>query len=166
MKPCPSKHLKVKGVVQAIKVHGQGTVLWSVLDEAGILRTSKVPALYIADAKVKLLSVNSLGDVFPEETVTFHPEGATIQECQETPAEDKSTLQGIQATTSQVQTPMSINENLPCIPSLGQLCLNHSSLQSQPQSSPRGTSTMAPQIGPHGLQENSISHENWSACQH
>ena len=37
LKPCPYKHLKVKGVAQAIKVHGQGTVLWSVLDEAGML---------------------------------------------------------------------------------------------------------------------------------
>ena len=27
--PCPYKHLKVKGVAQAIKVQGQGTVLWS-----------------------------------------------------------------------------------------------------------------------------------------
>ena len=27
LKPCPYKHLKVKGVAQAIKVHGQGTVL-------------------------------------------------------------------------------------------------------------------------------------------
>ena len=69
---------KVKGVAQAIKVHGQGTVLWSVLDEAGILRTLKVPALCIPDAKVMLLSVNSLGDVYPEETVTFHPQGATM----------------------------------------------------------------------------------------
>ena len=34
LKPCPYKHLKVKGVAEAIKVHGQGTVLWSVLDEA------------------------------------------------------------------------------------------------------------------------------------
>ena len=31
----------VKGVTQAIKVHGQGTVLWSVLDEAGILKNFK-----------------------------------------------------------------------------------------------------------------------------
>ena len=29
--------LKVKGVAQAIKVHGQGTVPWSVLDEAAML---------------------------------------------------------------------------------------------------------------------------------
>ena len=48
----------------------------------------------------------------------------------------------------------------------GQLCLNHSSLQSLPQSSPKETSTMAPQIGPQGLQENSISHEDWSVSQH
>ena len=38
LKPCPYKHLKVKGVAQAIKVHGQGTVLWSVLDETVHLR--------------------------------------------------------------------------------------------------------------------------------
>ena len=78
LKPCPYKHLKVKGVAQAIKVHGQGTVPWSVLDEAGMLRTLKVPALYIPDAKVKLFSVNNLGDVYPEETVTFHPQGVTM----------------------------------------------------------------------------------------
>ena len=53
-------------------------MLWSVLNEAGILRTLNVPALYIPDAKVKVLSVNSLGDVYPEETVTFHPQGTTM----------------------------------------------------------------------------------------
>ena len=53
-------------------------MLWSVLHEAGMLRTSKVPVLYIPDAKVKLLSVNSLGDVYPEETVTFHQGEATM----------------------------------------------------------------------------------------
>ena len=78
LKPCPYKHLKVKGVAQAIKVHGQGTLLWSVLDEACMRRTLKVSALYIPDAKVKLLSVNSIGDVYPEEAVTFHPQGATV----------------------------------------------------------------------------------------
>ena len=52
--------------------------MWSVLDEAGMLRSFKVPALYIPDAKVKLLSVHSLGDVYPEETVTFHRQGATM----------------------------------------------------------------------------------------
>ena len=52
--------------------------LWSVLDKAGMLRNLKVPALYIPDAKVKLLSVNSLGDVYPEEAVTFHPLGPTM----------------------------------------------------------------------------------------
>ena len=36
LKPCPYKHLMDKAVDQAIKVHGQGTVLGSVLDEAGI----------------------------------------------------------------------------------------------------------------------------------
>ena len=78
LKPYPYKLLKVEGVTQAIKVYGQGTVLWSVLDEAGRLRTLEVPALYIPDAKVKLLSVNSLGNAYHEETVTFHPQGATM----------------------------------------------------------------------------------------
>ena len=49
-----------------------------MLDEEGLLRTLNIPALYIPDAKVKLLSVNSLGNVYPEETVTFHPQGATM----------------------------------------------------------------------------------------
>ena len=78
MKPFPYKHLNVKGDAQAIKVHGQGTVLWSALDKAGTLRTLSVPALYIPDAKVKVLSVNSLGEVYSEETVTFHLQGATM----------------------------------------------------------------------------------------
>ena len=78
LKPCPYKHLKVKGVAQAIKVHGQGTVLWHVLDEAGILRTLKVPVLYIPDVKIKLFSVNSSEEAYPEETVIFHPQGATM----------------------------------------------------------------------------------------
>ena len=56
LKPCPYKHLKFKGVAQAIKVHGQGKVLWSVLDEAGMLQTLNVPVFYIPDAKVKLLT--------------------------------------------------------------------------------------------------------------
>ena len=78
LKPCPYKHLMVKGVAQAIKVHGQGTVLWIVLDEVDMLTNLKAPALYIPDAKVKLSSVNSLGDVYPEQTVTFHPQGVTM----------------------------------------------------------------------------------------
>ena len=96
LKPCPYKHLKVKGVAQAIQVHRQGTVLWSVLDEAGMLRTLKVPAMHIPDAKVKLSSINSLGDVYPEETLTFHPQGAILQE--------------IQAITCHPHTPMSMDE--------------------------------------------------------
>ena len=39
LKPCPYKDLKVKAVAEAIKVHGQGPVLRSVLDEAGMLIT-------------------------------------------------------------------------------------------------------------------------------
>ena len=49
-----------------------------MLDEAGMFQTLKVPAMYIPDAKVKLLSIDSLGDVFPKETVSFHPQGATM----------------------------------------------------------------------------------------
>ena len=35
LKPCLYKHLEVKGVAQANKIHGQGTALKSVLDEGG-----------------------------------------------------------------------------------------------------------------------------------
>ena len=47
LKPCPYKNLKVTGVAQAIQVHGQSTVLCSVLDEAGILRTKKFHPVHL-----------------------------------------------------------------------------------------------------------------------
>ena len=50
-----------------------------MLDEAGMLQTLNVPALYISHAKVKLLRSTVLGDFYPEETVTFHlSQGATM----------------------------------------------------------------------------------------
>ena len=67
-----------------------------MLDEAGMPRTVKVPALYIQDDKVKLLlSVNSLGDVYPEETVTFHPQGATMSGVPGYPNQGKFTSQDL-----------------------------------------------------------------------
>ena len=81
------------------------------------------------------------------------------------PTEGEFISQEALQTTFQLHTPMSIKEptNHPITwPTLSQPL----SLQSQPQSSTKGTSMMAPQIGSHGLQENSISYENWSTCQH
>ena len=66
-----------------------------MLDEAGMLQTLANPALYIPDAKVNLLSVNSLGDVYPKETVNFHPQEATMSGVPGDPIEGESTLQEI-----------------------------------------------------------------------
>ena len=68
----------------------------------------KVPALYIPNAKVKMISVNSLGNIYPEEIVTFHPRGATMTGVPGDPTEDESTLQEIQAIIFQPHTPMSM----------------------------------------------------------
>ena len=101
-----------QGVAQAIKVHGQGTVLWSLLDEAAMLRTLKVPTVYIPNTKVKLLSVNSLLDVYPEETVTLHPQGATMTGV--TLTEEESTSQELQAISCPPHTPTSMEETTRC----------------------------------------------------
>ena len=110
--------------------------------------------MYLPDAKVKLLSVNSLGDVYPEETVTFHPQGATMSGVLVTPTKGELISQETLQTTFQLHTPTNfqlhtpkVSRNLPSILSLAQLCLNHSGLQSQPQSSPKGTSTMHHRLG-------------------
>ena len=104
----PQKASQGQGVAQAIKVQEQGTVLWSVLNEPGILRTVKIPALYIPDAKVNLLSINSLGDFYPEQTVTFHPQGATMTGVPGDPKRRRINI--IEAIRCQSHTPMSMEE--------------------------------------------------------
>ena len=54
------RHNNVLGVAQGLKFSGFGEVLWSFLDEKGMLRSFKLPALYIPSATTHLLSTTSL----------------------------------------------------------------------------------------------------------
>ena len=47
-------------VAQGLKFSGFGEVFWSFLDEKGMLRSFKLPALYIPSATTRLLSTTSL----------------------------------------------------------------------------------------------------------
>ena len=54
------RHNNVVGVAQGLKLSGFGEVLWSILDKKGMLRSFKLPALYIPSATTRLLSTTSL----------------------------------------------------------------------------------------------------------
>ena len=54
------RHNNVMGVAQGLKFSGFGEVLWSFLDEKGMLRSFKLPALYIPSTTTRLLSTTSL----------------------------------------------------------------------------------------------------------
>ena len=61
----------VKGVSYPINdVLGSGTVLWSIQDENGMLRSLRIPALYIPSATTRLLSTPSLLRIYQGETVS------------------------------------------------------------------------------------------------
>ena len=72
------EQLKVNGIASDVEVKGRGTVLWHVLDTSGMLRALKVPALYIPEAKIRLLSTSSLLQTYQGETISINPRGLTL----------------------------------------------------------------------------------------
>ena len=51
-------------------VHGDGEVLWSIVDSTGMLRHLKVKAYYVPTSRVSLLGINALLKHYPDETTT------------------------------------------------------------------------------------------------
>ena len=47
-------NLKIKDLSNKMAVHGKGTVLWTVLDFHGTLRTFKLPALLVPKSKARI----------------------------------------------------------------------------------------------------------------
>ena len=70
--------LEVKGVSQGVRVSEKGTVVWHMMDTRGMLRTIKIPALYIPEANTRLLSTSSLLKAYKGEQITQHPGGMTL----------------------------------------------------------------------------------------
>jgi hypothetical protein len=70
--------MTVNRISSKVDVIGRGTVLWYVLDMAGMLRAIKVPALYIPTAKTRLLSTTSFLQTYAGETIKITPNGLTV----------------------------------------------------------------------------------------
>ena len=70
--------IQVKGVSQGVTVSGQGMVLWCLMDTTGMLRAIQVPALYIPEPNVRLLSTSSLLQVYKGEQIIQQPSGMTL----------------------------------------------------------------------------------------
>lgn len=62
---------KLVGIAKGLKVAGKGHVAWSFVDSTGMLRTLKVPALYVPGANVRLLSTTDLMKQYPDETLVM-----------------------------------------------------------------------------------------------
>ena len=70
--------IQVKGVSQGVAVSGQGMVLWYLMDTTGMLCAIRVPALYIPEANVRLLSTSCLLQVYKGEQIIQQPSGMTL----------------------------------------------------------------------------------------
>ena len=64
--------MKLQGIAKGVSVMGQGHVAWSFVDTTGMLRTLKIPALYVPKANARLLSTCSLLTEYPEETISIN----------------------------------------------------------------------------------------------
>ena len=65
----PPKEMKIAGIQGHSAVTGIGKIAWSFTDHDGMLRTLVVPALLVPSSKVRLLSINSLLNTYPDETI-------------------------------------------------------------------------------------------------
>jgi hypothetical protein len=56
----PGIGTRLKGIAKGLSIQGKGYVMWPVLNTSGQLRALKVPACYVPQARVRLLSTTSL----------------------------------------------------------------------------------------------------------
>jgi hypothetical protein len=89
----PAKEMKIAGIHGQTAVAGVGTVAWSFTDHDGMLRTLKVPALLVPSSKVRLLSINSLLNTYPDETIHHDKLKMTLSGANT--SEDEPTRRGI-----------------------------------------------------------------------
>jgi hypothetical protein len=69
---------RLNGVVKGLSIQGQGHVMWTVLDASGQLGALKVPACYVPQAPVRLLSTASLLQSYPGETISMEAHQLTL----------------------------------------------------------------------------------------
>jgi hypothetical protein len=69
---------RLKGIVKGPSIQGQGHVMSTVLDASGQLRALKVPACYVPQARVRLLSTAGLLQSYPGETISMEAHQLTL----------------------------------------------------------------------------------------
>ena len=62
---------KLQGISKGLEIKGEGHVAWTFTDTTGMLRTLKVPALWVPEAQVRLLSTSSLLQTYPREKIVM-----------------------------------------------------------------------------------------------
>ena len=55
-----NNNVKLKEFASGLKIGGVGEVVWTIMDSSGLLRSLKLPALYVPTIRVRLLSILSL----------------------------------------------------------------------------------------------------------
>ena len=68
-----TNRLKLEGIGSNLPIEGIGHVSWSFEDIHGALRTMRLPAYYVPKATSNLLSINSLLQTYPDETINITP---------------------------------------------------------------------------------------------
>jgi hypothetical protein len=74
----PGIGTRLKGIVKGLSIQGKGHVMWAVLDTLGQLCGLKVPAYYVPQARVQLLSTTSLLQSYQGETINMEAHQLTL----------------------------------------------------------------------------------------
>jgi GAG-pre-integrase domain len=67
----PPKDSKLHGIANNVRIEGVGHVAWSMEDVHGMLRTIKVPCFFVPQVHQCLLSIPSLLQEYPNESVSM-----------------------------------------------------------------------------------------------
>jgi hypothetical protein len=69
---------KLSGLAKGIQIKGAGHVEWTMIDTTGGYRTLRLPALYVPDSPVKLLSTTQVCQLYPGEKIQLDDSSATL----------------------------------------------------------------------------------------
>jgi hypothetical protein len=68
----------LKGIIKGLKIKGQGHLLWAFHDTQGQLRSLKIPAYYVPNCRVRLLSTTCLLQAYPDEQIVCTHDRMTL----------------------------------------------------------------------------------------
>ena len=74
----PSVWRRLTGIARGLKIEGEGEVMWSVVGKDGMIRTLKLPALYVPNCQQRLLSTSSLLQTYEGEIIKLDAQKAVL----------------------------------------------------------------------------------------